>query len=313
MRPLRGRHTATAALRCGDHTASPATNAANLRCGPRQARLGVYNQTFVKDPTMRFIIPLVVDYPANEWASKYALSDADATRDFSDVVRRTVLDGTLTAILNTHWPRMRGHITAHTADDLDPAARDDLRQLLQNAHDADLETALIAEITSHLTDQLTDDQGDVDGRKPRWVTFGTWEWDNGYFLTGTEAVVYFEDGDSLPLDLDRSSVDDLLTDLYGARGARAALGVDLRTSRLEFDDYGDTVPALLGIPAPVVDEDDGDVCDECGATIPADEPSEVSTHHRPSCSLHPSAISSTTTPSAEDRGVGQAGQSSLSR
>jgi hypothetical protein len=89
------------------------------------------------------------------------------------------------------------------------------------------------------------------------VVFGTWEWDNGHFLADTEATVYFDDGDSMPCDFDGSSVDDLLTDVYGARGSRAALGVDLREARLEYDDYGDNVPDLLGIPASGHSEGDG--------------------------------------------------------
>jgi hypothetical protein len=75
------------------------------------------------------------------------------------------------------------------------------------------------------------------------------EWDNGHFLTGTTATVYFANGDHVPVDFDGSGVDELLTAMYGARGAAAALGVDLRDGTLEFDDYADNVPDLLGIPA----------------------------------------------------------------
>jgi hypothetical protein len=46
--------------------------------------------------------------------------------------------------------------------------------------------------------------------------------------------------------------------MYGARGGSAALGVDLRTATVQFDDYGDNVPDLLGIPAN--DHHDGDGC-----------------------------------------------------
>ena len=41
---------------------------------------------------------------------------------------------------------------------------------------------------------------------------------------------------------------DLLTDLYGIRGSSAALGIDLKAAAAEYDDYGDNVPSLLGIP-----------------------------------------------------------------
>jgi hypothetical protein len=69
------------------------------------------------------------------------------------------------------------------------------------------------------------------------------EWDNGHFLTGGDATVYFANGDSVSLDVDGSCVDALLTDMYGARGSMAALGVDLRAGTLAFDDYGGPRPA----------------------------------------------------------------------
>jgi hypothetical protein len=81
------------------------------------------------------------------------------------------------------------------------------------------------------------------------VIFHTMECDNGHFLTGTTAAVYFANGDHVPVDFHGSGVDELLTAMYGARGATAALGLDLRDGTLEFDDYADNVPDLLGIPA----------------------------------------------------------------
>ncbi len=62
----------------------------------------------------------------------------------------------------------------------------------------------------------------------------------------------------MPYAFDGSSVDDRLTDMYGARGSRAALGVDLRDGALAFDDYGENVPALLGIPTS--EHSEGDSC-----------------------------------------------------
>jgi hypothetical protein len=53
----------------------------------------------------------------------------------------------------------------------------------------------------------------------------------------------------MPVDFHGSGVEELLTAMYGARGATAALGLDLCDGTLEFDDYADNVPDLLGIPA----------------------------------------------------------------
>ena len=61
----------------------------------------------------------------------------------------------------------------------------------------------------------------------------------------------------MPISFTGSSVDDRLTDMYGARGSLAALGVDLREGTLEFDDYGENVPDLLGIPTSEHSEGDG--------------------------------------------------------
>jgi hypothetical protein len=51
------------------------------------------------------------------------------------------------------------------------------------------------------------------------------------------------------VDFDGSSVDDLLTDLYGTRGSRAGLGIDLMSAGVEYADYGDNIPERLGIPS----------------------------------------------------------------
>lgn len=192
---------------------------------------------------MKIMILLAFDYDAKDWADEYSLTEADAPADFSTVLRRAVHDGAIPTALDQSWPMMRGHISAHTVDGLDTTLREELLGLLEEARDADTATALIAEITDHLRDRP-----DLDGRTPRWVVFDTTDYNDGYLLTGSGATVYFDDGDHMPVDFDGSAVDDLLTDLYGTRGPRAALGVDLREQTMEFDTYGDNVPALLGIP-----------------------------------------------------------------
>lgn len=79
------------------------------------------------------------------------------------------------------------------------------------------------------------------------VVFHTMDFDDGDFLVTSSAKIYFDDGTVLEyIDLP-GEVDDILTE-YGPVGPHAALGVDLRTSRVEFDTYGHKVPGRLGLP-----------------------------------------------------------------
>lgn len=193
---------------------------------------------------MKTIIALVVEEDAKTWAQQHSITESEAATNFCAAIRRAVTDGRITATLGPTRPTVPGRITAHMIDELDTVDRDTLRDLLREAQDADGEEALLTEITQ----RLAACPQDLDGRAVRWVIFGVQEWDNGYFLTGSDATVYFADGEKVPFDFHGSSVDDILTDLYGARGSTAALGVDLRTGAVEFDDYRDNVPDLLGIP-----------------------------------------------------------------
>ena len=203
---------------------------------------------------MKVIIALVFEHDATNWAHEYDIAETEAFTDFTAVLRRAVNDGGIRQALDSGWPMMRGHTTAYTLDGLDSTTRDELLHHLQDARDAGQDTALIGEIRDHLAAHPQD----LYRREPRWVIFHTIEWDNGHFLSGTGATVYFDDGDHTAIDFDGTSVDDLLTDMYGACGPVAALGVDLRTDVLEFNDYADNVPNLLSIPTN--DHSDGDGC-----------------------------------------------------
>ena len=203
---------------------------------------------------MKVILALVVEYDATDWARRYDLPETDAVADFTAAVRRAVADDGIRQVLDTAWPMMRDHLTVHALDGLDGVQRDELLHQLRDARDADQEAALVAEIREHLAAYPQD----LCCREPRWVIFRTDEWDNGHFLTGSPATVYFPEGDHVQVDFHGTSVDDLLTDTYGRRGSNAALGVDLPTATLEFDDYGDNVPDRLGIPTN--DHADGDGC-----------------------------------------------------
>src|SRR3954451_9501119 len=173
---------------------------------------------------MNFLLMLVFDYDARDWAAEYGVAESDAASDFSAVVRRAVDDGSLRDAVDPVWPIMRGHVTVRIPDQLDPALRDELLNQLRRARDTDLDEALLAEIRNHLIAH----QDELDRREPRWVIFHSSEWDNGYFLTGNGgADVYFTDGDTVEIDFDGTAVDELLTDAYSARGANAGLGVDL--------------------------------------------------------------------------------------
>ncbi len=194
---------------------------------------------------MKVIVPLVFAYDVKQWAHERGIAETDACTDFAALLRRAVNDGTIAAALDAVLPVLRGHITAHPVDGLDPTTRDDLLRRLREARDADQDQALLADIREHLAAH----RRDLGRRRPRWVIFHTREWDNGHFLTGSDATVYFANGDTAPVDFHAWRVEDLLTDMYGARGPMAALGVDLRAGTLAFDDYADNVPDLLGIPA----------------------------------------------------------------
>jgi hypothetical protein len=196
---------------------------------------------------MRIIVPLVLlfDYNTEAWAHERGIAETDACPELAALLHRTVDDGAVAAALDTVLPVPRGHITAHSVDALDGTTRDDLLRRLRESRDADQDQALLDEIREHLAEH----RRELGRRRPRWVIFRTMEWDNGHFLTGSDATVYFANGDNVPVDFHGSGVDDLLTDMYGVRGAMAALGVDLRAGTLEFDDYADNVPDLLGIPA----------------------------------------------------------------
>jgi len=194
---------------------------------------------------MQFILAVVFDYGATDWAAEYGLAEAEATGDFIAVLRRAVADDGLRRALDAAWPMMRGHVTVHIPAQLDPALRGELLNQLRDARDADLDQALLTEIRSHLAAH----PDELDRREPRWVIFRTSEWDDGYYLTGNGgASVYFADGDRAEIDFDVTCVDELLTDAYGTRGLNAALGVDLTTGAMEFDDHIDNLPGLLGIP-----------------------------------------------------------------
>jgi hypothetical protein len=194
---------------------------------------------------MNILLTLAFDYDAEDWAAEYGLPASDAAGDFANVVRRAVDDGSLRHCIDASWPMMRGRITVRTVEQLDAAVRDALLRKLREASDADSDHALLSEIRGFLADH----QEELDRRDPRWVVFGTNESDNGHFLTGNGgALVYFADGTTAEVDFTGTCVDDLLTDAYGARGRHAALGVDLTTGAMEFDDHIDNMPRLLGIP-----------------------------------------------------------------
>ena len=150
---------------------------------------------------------------------------------------------------------MRGHITAYTLDGLDSTTRDELLHQLQEARDADQNAALIAR------DPRPPRRAPARPLRPRTPLGHLPHRSSGTTATSSPASAQRSTSTTAttsPVDFDGTSVDDLLTDMYGARGAVAALGVDLRTGALEFDDYGDNVPDLLGIPTN--DHSDGDGC-----------------------------------------------------
>lgn len=94
---------------------------------------------------MRFILALMFDYDATDWATGYGLAKAETAGDFAAVLRRRPRRRRLGGALDAAWPMMRGHATVHTLDQLDIALREKLRDQLREARDADQRTALLTE------------------------------------------------------------------------------------------------------------------------------------------------------------------------
>jgi hypothetical protein len=100
-------------------------------------------------------------------------------------------------------------------------------------------------------------------------------------------------------DPERSELQRLVMAVSGLpASAVAVLDTVMSVLPRSAEELGDDAPAG-GYADAVVQEliarhgrvpDDGEVCDECGARIPADEPDEVNDKHTPSCSLHPGAV-----------------------
>lgn len=101
---------------------------------------------------MKYLLTLVFDYDAQEWAAEYGLPASEAPGDFIAVVRRAVDDGSLIHALDAAWPMMRGHLSARTVERLDAAVRDELLHKLREARAAGLDQALLNEIRAYLHD-----------------------------------------------------------------------------------------------------------------------------------------------------------------
>jgi hypothetical protein len=196
---------------------------------------------------MKVIIPLVFEHDAADWASEYDIPESDALADFAQMIANNV--GAIPDVLSRNWPAMAGSITAATLETLDRASRDDLLAKLQEISNAALKDALLTEIRRYLTVHASE----FDGEMPTWIVFHTTDFDNGHFFT-TDADAYFAGGTSVPADFapedpsQDSTVENLLTDMYGARGADATLGVDVRAGRIECADHPWHVFTALGIP-----------------------------------------------------------------
>lgn len=76
------------------------------------------------------------------------------------------------------------------------------------------------------------------------VVFHTMEYDNGHFINDF-GTVYFSDGTKDDLELGEDG--NPLLNVGGACGSDAALGVDLRTGKVEFHAYSHTVYKTLRI------------------------------------------------------------------
>jgi hypothetical protein len=70
------------------------------------------------------------------------------------------------------------------------------------------------------------------------VVFTTWEWDNGWVLQESDAMITYANGETEEVDL--SAVDDLLGEVgatYGGLGESSALIVTLPGGEMEMENY----------------------------------------------------------------------------
>jgi len=144
---------------------------------------------------------------------------------------------------------------------LDPGQREQLLEAVRAAVCGDMESDVLDNVRAVLDEEYwwvseTGARGpQVEGEPdvmlmplPVGVVFGTYDYDNGNFLTA-DGRVLFEDGRVEEIDFE---IEDLLRDRYGARGIDFTLAVDLRTGELdERDRTLDTIHARFGIkPTP---------------------------------------------------------------
>jgi len=102
---------------------------------------------------MKYLLTLVFDYDAREWAAEYGLLASEAASDFTAAVRHAVDDGSLNHALDAAWPMMRGHVTARTGEHVDADLRDELLHQLREVRAADLNLALLNNIRTYQHDR----------------------------------------------------------------------------------------------------------------------------------------------------------------
>ena len=179
------------------------------------------------------------------------------------MLTRSAEDVDLAAAITTAWPMMReytitvgkpDHVLAAIDWDRDVATAE-ASNLYRNGTGADTLTFAIddarcaverSDIVDLVRQFIADNYADADPA-PVAVMFGPDEFDNGWFLTGT-GVLYFADG-TTETDV-YFGIDSELSAAYGVVGSECALGINLRTGDITFDDYVSTVEDALGLSAP---------------------------------------------------------------
>lgn len=200
---------------------------------------------------------LTFDIDPAAWAEEYGVPLAEAEDDIVNQIEQS--RAPMVDLLNESWPLMREHanlsaagpdcnalVTAldlpgATAVILDAFTTDNLRGFLASL-DADTRTS-VAKALREIADDENDRQLISEIRKVvaaqhlngvKAVVFETTEYPNGYYLDSASARVLFEDGtDDIDVDFGER-VEELLTGIFGARGAGFTLSVNLQTEKLLF-------------------------------------------------------------------------------
>lgn len=137
-------------------------------------------------------------------------------------------------------------MSAMTDDDLGKLSGDELAGLLV-AVSAEVGRRAAVELARLVTEAVTGELAEeleLNGEQPVRAVFGVFDYDNGWFYDEGQVSVVLSDRDTIEADLTEARaanrIHELLADLSAsdAVGPRSTLTLDLTSSDIEFDTYG---------------------------------------------------------------------------